>query len=73
VAMAGSLLNMQTENCTAGIEFATRRGEGQLGARRERNRRRARRAVPLRDELAGGLGEDFCVKVDVGFRGGGAH
>src|SRR5271155_1571130 len=29
VAMAGSLLNRQTKNCTAGAEFATRRGEGQ--------------------------------------------
>ncbi len=35
--------------------------------------RRARHAVPLRDEFAGGFSEDFCVEVDVGFGGGGAH
>ena len=27
----------------------------------------------LRSEFAGGFGEDFCVEVDVGVGGGGAH
>src|SRR5580692_639785 len=48
VAMAGFLLDRQTRDCTARAEFATSWVDGTRDVPRGRNRRRARRAVPLR-------------------------